>query len=347
MVRCVRRLLCLAAVFVSGCMGGQSGELETGLVQMPWGVEEISFERHEDGLLHHGDVLLDPKDVLSEGTGDIRFASAEASEKTVWSQGVIPYTFADDVSDQARKQIEGRVRHWNKLGTPVFLTEWYQDTRDYVEFYQCPEREIGGAAPLGRKKGKNRICLNNIMKSFEHELLHSLGFIHEHVRPDRDRYVEIDWDVVAEKKDAGVRDGHKKYRNMPIEELSPYDYTSVMHYRDRNVFSAKGDYNGRIGSNNHVSKNDLVGINKRYPNLDFSTECHDNRDAFYSSCTDLVGSQETEYYTWALGSYWTCSQMWADGTAPAKNLWGQELKACDGLVKACVDRTYERCYGDK
>ena len=262
-------------------------------------------------------------------------------------RSALPYTFAEEVTEEVREKIERRVRHWNKLGTPVYLTEWHQDTRDYVEFYQCPDREIGGSAPLGKRVGKNRICLNQIMHSFEHEVLHSLGFVHEHVRPDRDLYVEIDWDVVAEKKDAAVRDGHKKYRSMPVDELSPYDYTSVMHYGDHKVFSAKGDYEGKIGGTSHVSKNDLVGISKRYPNLDFSTECHDTRDAFYSSCTDLVKPQETEYYTWALGSYWTCSEIWDDGTAPSQNLWGQELKACDALIRACVDRTYERCYGDK
>ena len=58
-----------------------------------------------------------------------------------------------------------------------------------------------------------------------HEIGHAIGFLHEHVRPDRDDYVTID--------ESNVIDG--KLHNFNIKTMSEtmgvdYDFASVMHY---------------------------------------------------------------------------------------------------------------------
>ncbi|RWS24219.1 zinc metalloproteinase nas-4-like protein [Leptotrombidium deliense] len=65
-----------------------------------------------------------------------------------------------------------------------------------------------------------------------HELLHVLGFEHEHSRPDRDRFLKINWGNIAQ----GRRNQFGKSKLNPnlgmdiYDEKYFYDYFSIMHY---------------------------------------------------------------------------------------------------------------------
>lgn len=58
-----------------------------------------------------------------------------------------------------------------------------------------------------------------------HEILHALGFWHEHSRPDRDDFIKIEWSNVVENAERNL---------VKAEEVnslgSSYDYGSIMHY---------------------------------------------------------------------------------------------------------------------
>lgn len=60
-----------------------------------------------------------------------------------------------------------------------------------------------------------------------HELGHVLGLIHEHVRPDRDQYIELNLEGVK-------REALEFFDNEDDEDIitydTPYDLQSVMHY---------------------------------------------------------------------------------------------------------------------
>jgi hypothetical protein len=59
--------------------------------------------------------------------------------------------------------------------------------------------------------------------------MHSLGFIHEQSRPDRDLYVNIHWNNI---KSGREREFRKHKRDYFYENGFPYDLLSVMHYRE-------------------------------------------------------------------------------------------------------------------
>ncbi|XP_001953566.2 low choriolytic enzyme [Drosophila ananassae] len=65
----------------------------------------------------------------------------------------------------------------------------------------------------------------------QHEALHLLGLFHEQSRPDRDEYVQIDFDNIPEKYwwQFKTMDDTTTYN-------LPYDYDSVMHY-SKNAFA--------------------------------------------------------------------------------------------------------------
>lgn len=65
---------------------------------------------------------------------------------------------------------------------------------------------------------QSQVCL--------HEILHALGFEHEHERPDRENYIQINMSNVRP-------DYRSAYRTISGDEynfVTPYDISSIMHY---------------------------------------------------------------------------------------------------------------------
>lgn len=58
---------------------------------------------------------------------------------------------------------------------------------------------------MGRDGGQQLVSLSAFgcldRGIIQHELLHALGFYHEHTRSDRDQYVRINWENVPECED--------------------------------------------------------------------------------------------------------------------------------------------------
>ena len=67
--------------------------------------------------------------------------------------------------------------------------------------------------------------------------MHTIGFWHEHSRPDRDDYVKINLDNIKEN-----RRGNFKKKNLEQANLiGEYDLCSIMHYRLHSFSKSKVD----------------------------------------------------------------------------------------------------------
>ncbi|CAG0924489.1 unnamed protein product [Notodromas monacha] len=92
-------------------------------------------------------------------------------------------------------------------------------------------RHVVGAcySKLGFIGGKQEICLSdkgvNRKGTIMHEVMHALGFDHEHSRPDRDKFVFVNWCNISQGFEPQF-----KIRYGKLSENGRYDYGSVMHY---------------------------------------------------------------------------------------------------------------------
>ena len=68
-----------------------------------------------------------------------------------------------------------------------------------------------------------------------HELLHTLGFVHEHTRPDRDNFISVNFDNIEPGKEKNfekrLRDTSSDFfeKGSINSDNTPYDVLSILH----------------------------------------------------------------------------------------------------------------------
>ncbi|XP_074516016.1 hatching enzyme 1.2-like [Sebastes fasciatus] len=136
---------------------------------------------------------------------------------------------------------------------------------DYLDFFPGS----GCWSFLGQTGGRQLISLEQgscVYKgTVQHEALHSLGFHHEQVRSDRDRYISI---LTQNIRPGAERNFQKKNTN---NLGTGYDFNSIMHY-SKYAFSkngqptivAKRNPDQVLGKAKEMSQTDILRVNKLY-----------------------------------------------------------------------------------
>uniref|UniRef100_A0A8C5WHT9 Metalloendopeptidase n=1 Tax=Leptobrachium leishanense TaxID=445787 RepID=A0A8C5WHT9_9ANUR len=131
--------------------------------------------------------------------------------------------------------------------------------------------ETGGCASfIGRIGGPQDLYLNSstcmTWGTIQHEILHSLGFVHEHTRNDRDNNVAIMYKFISP-------ESISNFDKVDTNNLNiGYDFYSVMHHPGsafsntpgKNTIVPKPDPSIPIGQRNGLSTLDVAKINALY-----------------------------------------------------------------------------------
>ena len=143
-------------------------------------------------------------------------------------------------------------------------------------YVQIQNENSGCWSDVGRGDGMTQLnlqngCVNAVGTPI-HEIMHTLGFFHEHTRTDRDNYVYVNYRNIF--PDPGAyfqfeKDDPETTTNFSV----PYNLASIMHYSafffskdpaNLPTLVAKVPWNGPIGQRDGFTPNDILLVNIMY-----------------------------------------------------------------------------------
>lgn len=185
-----------------------------------------------------------------------------------WLGGKFVYAFSPGVAADPARVATFEAACRQLLGTtalPCTPRSAARDAPDYVYVID------GGHdfSHIGRQGGCQVLSIlswnNPIIVA--HEIKHALGWAHEQQHPDRDRYIEVDFDAVPAQHRA-------EFRVRDLGNEGPYDFGSIMHFFPSD-FAHPGQVAFRprpgqaeqaatVGQRRHLSQTDVAEIRAVY-----------------------------------------------------------------------------------
>ncbi|XP_012497335.1 PREDICTED: astacin-like metalloendopeptidase [Propithecus coquereli] len=217
----------------------------------------IPEETPESSFLVEGDIIR---------PSPFRLLSATSNKWPKSSDGIveIPFLLSSKYDEPSRNIILEAFAEFERFTCVRFVA--HQGQRDFISVIPM----YGCFSGVGRSGGMQMVslapaCLQRGRGIVLHELMHVLGFWHEHARADRDHYIRVDWNEIL----PGFEINFIKSRSSNM--LTPYDYSSVMHY-GRLAFSRRGlptivplwDPSVHIGQRWNLSASDITRVLRLY-----------------------------------------------------------------------------------
>ncbi|XP_050408798.1 blastula protease 10 [Patella vulgata] len=154
---------------------------------------------------------------------------AIADYRRYWPYGIVPYTLDPTLSSYHRQWVTDAMYVWERdtcvefrYSTPPLSAQLGHTDSVFISHGEdC-------ITSVGKVPGGQNITIGRCRKgSIIHELGHTLGFVHEQSRPDRDGNVEIVFNNIIPSRTHDF----DKYPDGTITTYGePYDFGSIMHY---------------------------------------------------------------------------------------------------------------------
>ncbi|XP_018621695.2 low choriolytic enzyme [Scleropages formosus] len=210
-----------------------------------------------------GDGFREGDIAVSKSGSRSCFARSCLWPKSVDGHVYIAYMLSPEYTDLDRMTIQDGMESIEN-GTCIRFVPWTHQV-DYLDI----QPKSGCWSYLGVHGGAQTLslqapdCITSGVTA--HELMHALGFVHEHSRADRDKYITIQWANIWKEHVKNF----EKYRTSNLD--TPYDYGSIMHF-GKYAYSEDGDPtilpkknpNAQLGQRFGPSELDKFKINKLY-----------------------------------------------------------------------------------
>eukprot|EP00795_Rhopilema_esculentum_P016268 gene16268-7652_t len=230
-------------------------------------IDEINKIEGAKGLTD-GDILPPTTVNAAADRNENEKRNAVRNRGQIWRTRVIPYHIDRSITSYVRRKITQAIKEFEKKTCLRFKRVSTSTREHYIKFF----RGRGCYSSVG--KTRRRFQLVSIgyrcgrYGTIIHEIMHALGFYHEHSRYDRDKYIKIQFSNILPGTDLNF----KKNRIQDMTTLGlPYDYDGVMHYgafaftkNFRSPTIIKLGKGGHIGQRRGFSKTDLLQINALY-----------------------------------------------------------------------------------
>lgn len=146
------------------------------------------------------------------------------NEGYLWENATIPLVIDNSIyMNNLGGVVHEAIREFNENTRLCIVPRTYQ--QNYVRVSFSSEIRGAGASPVGRQGGEQALLLagSATKGNMMHELMHAAGFYHEQGREDRDEFIQIFLENVAE----GAKNNFQKEGGTI---RGGYDFCSLMHY---------------------------------------------------------------------------------------------------------------------
>ena len=227
----VLSLAILAVLFSTGCgrllnpaeERGDGNWIKLTVKNLAGESQTVWAQSFMGGYLVEGDMFFAPK---TNTQGFIH--NLELRWGRLWPAGVLVYEYSEDLSREQKEIFRQAIDHIASL-TPIRFRQ-RSNEEGYLLVISDDDNSAcwSAVAYTGQQELLDINCGRSgipRLGTVVHEVLHALGFRHEHSRPDRDEYVRINWQ--------NIRPDQKRWFEkwgFNSSVIGAYDYASVMHY---------------------------------------------------------------------------------------------------------------------
>ncbi|KAL7645916.1 UNVERIFIED_CONTAM: hypothetical protein RMT77_002813 [Armadillidium vulgare] len=223
------------------------------------------------------DTATIPEELIFEGDMILPISGRNALKYgKKWNNGIVPFVFGRLSDGVFVRQVRFAMETINRLTKGCIRFVPRTNQRDYLVINSYAS---GCLTVPGRYRGPHYVYLGprcRQQRIILHELYHTLGFIHEQSRTDRNRYVKVQYQNIIYRLRSQFRVDYNT-----ITYGVPYDYESIVHYgqydfsinRRPTIITKDRRYQNIIGNVPTLSKNDILKIQRRY-------KCHGNKIPF-------------------------------------------------------------------